>query len=38
MEEWLEADALKEQAKEEMEAYFGALDCEYKQLNIKNLY
>ena len=32
-----EAEKLKEKAKEELEMFFGSLDCEYKQLTLKVL-
>lgn len=37
MEEYVEAEKLKEKAKEELEMFFGSLDCEYKQLTLKVL-
>lgn len=37
MEEYVEARNLKDSIKEEIENFFGSVDCEYKQVNIKTL-
>lgn len=37
MEEYVEARNLKDNIKKEFEDFFGSIDCEYKQLNIKTL-
>lgn len=37
MEEWVEADEIKQKAKVEIETFFSAMDCDYKQINIKTL-
>ena len=37
MEEWVEADEIKEKAKKELEDYFNSMDCDFKQLNIQTL-
>lgn len=37
MEEWVEADEIKQKAKTEIETFFSAMDCDYKQINIKTL-
>lgn len=37
MEEYMEANNIKQAAKRELESYFNSLDCDYKQLNIKTL-
>lgn len=37
MEDYVEANKLKETIKTEFETFFSSLDCDYKQLNIKTL-
>ena len=37
MEEYVEARALKDNAKKELENFFNSVDCDFRQLNIKTL-
>ena len=37
MEEYVEAEKLKEKVKTELETFFNSLDCEFKQLTLKIL-
>jgi hypothetical protein len=37
MEEYVEAEKIKEKAQTDLEDFFEAVDCEYRRINIKTL-